>query len=275
MSAYYEKRDLEFYFRDDRGYKAKLKCPPHLHRHVEFVYMIEGSAECYADSNFCTISEGDFFIVFPNQIHRFVSVDPEKYLLFIVDPDLIPEFCQRLLESLPSSNRLPAADQPPELRSTMTALAEAARTNGEHRDLILKGLLLALFGILFRHLPMVSYRNTDIQPVRTVMDYCAKNYTCPLSLSLLAKELHLSKYYISHLFSDKLNIGFNDYVNSLRVSAACRQLTQTDESVTEICARVGFSTLRTFNRAFQRHTGVTPSSYRKNRSASATPSVPM
>lgn len=275
MSAYYEKRDLEFYFRDDKGYKTKLNCPPHLHRHVEFVYMIEGTAECYADSAVCTIGEGDFFIAFPNQIHRFVSIGPEKYLLFIVDPDLIPEFCQRLLESLPASNRLPAADQPPELRLTMTALAEAARTNGEHRDLILKGLLLALFGILFRHLPMISYRNTDIQPVRTVMDYCAKNYTRPLSLSLLAKELHLSKYYISHLFSDKLNIGFNDYVNSLRVSAACRQLAQTDESVTDICARVGFSTLRTFNRAFQRHTGVTPSSYRKNRSASTTPSVPM
>lgn len=275
MIPFYEKRDTDFFFRDDRGGRVKLNCSPHVHRHVEFAYMMEGCAEGYADANVCTIRPGDLFIAFPNQIHRFVSHGPEKYLLFIVDPDLIPEFSQEMLDTLPAANLLRAEDQPPQLASLLKSLADAARQSGEHKELILRGYLLALFGELFRYLPRSPLRNADTQVLRTVMDYCVKNYTHPLSLSLLGEELHLSKYYISHLFSDKLGVGFNDYINSLRVSAACRYLSQTEQSVTEISEAVGFSTLRTFNRAFLRHAGATPSAYRKNKSSATTASVPI
>ena len=73
-----------------------------------------------------------------------------------------------------------------------------------------------------------------------------------------------SKYYISHLFSMKLKVRFNDYINSLRINDACRQLRQTDKTVTEISECVGFNTLRTFNRAFIKQVGTSPSEYRKS-----------
>ncbi len=275
MNPFYERRNTDFFFRDDRGGRVKLGCSPHVHRHVEFAYMIEGHAEGYADANVCTIRPGDLFISFPNQIHRFVSHGPEKYLLFIVNPDLIPEFSQAMLDTLPDSNLLPAEQLSPQMVALLNSLAAAARQSGEHKELILRGYLLALFGELFRQLPLSPTRNADTRALRTVMDYCVKNYTHPLSLSLLSEELHLSKYYISHLFSDKLGVGFNDYINSLRVSAACRFLSQTEDSVTEISEAVGFSTLRTFNRAFLRHAGATPSAYRKNKSVTTAASVPM
>jgi AraC-like DNA-binding protein len=37
----------------------------------------------------------------------------------------------------------------------------------------------------------------------------------------------------------------------------------SDASITEICEQVGFNTLRTFNRAFIKQMGVSPSEYRK------------
>ena len=80
----------------------------------------------------------------------------------------------------------------------------------------------------------------------------------------MERELHISKYYISHLFSHKLNMRFNDYINSLRISDACRYLRHDTRSITEISELVGFSTLRTFNRAFIKQIGVTPSQYRKS-----------
>ena len=83
---------------------------------------------------------------------------------------------------------------------------------------------------------------------------------------MLSDKLGLNRYYISHLFSKKLGMRFNDYINSLRISEACRMLLNSDDSVTDICFHVGFGTLRTFNRAFIRHTGRTPSEYRKNTS---------
>ena len=103
----------------------------------------------------------------------------------------------------------------------------------------------------------------DSHALKAIVNYCARNYTKDLSLSLLESELHISRYYISHLFSDKLQIGFNDYINSLRVSFACNYLKHSDRSVTEISDLVGFGTLRTFNRAFQKQIGRSPSEYRR------------
>ena len=97
------------------------------------------------------------------------------------------------------------------------------------------------------------------------MNYCNENYHKPLSLSTLARDLHLNKYYISHIMSNKLNIGFNDYINSLRVSNACKLLVKSDSTVTEISEAVGFNTLRTFNRAFSKQMNCTPSEYRRRK----------
>ena len=40
-------------------------------------------------------------------------------------------------------------------------------------------------------------------------------------------------------------------------------LLNSDESITAICDRVGFNTLRTFNRAFMKQMNTSPSDYRK------------
>jgi YesN/AraC family two-component response regulator len=102
-----------------------------------------------------------------------------------------------------------------------------------------------------------------LSALRAVIDYCTRHFTNEISLSSLEEELHLSKYYISHLFNNRIHVHFNHYVNSLRIYEAKRLLRHSDKSVAEIGGMVGFNTLRTFNRAFIEQTGVTPSSYRK------------
>ena len=103
----------------------------------------------------------------------------------------------------------------------------------------------------------------DSGALRSIVSFCSQNFSENLSLSLLEEKLHLNKYYISHLFSEKLGIRFNDYINSLRIFEACKMLVNSDLSVTEISEYVGFNTLRTFNRAFSKQTGYSPSEYRK------------
>lgn len=266
-APFYEKRKTDFFYRDDNGGRTRLACAPHLHRHIEIAYLTAGSARGYADAAVCELRPGDLFISFPNQVHRFVSDGAEKYMLFIVNPDIVPEFCELLTTAIPESNVIPAAAVPPQLAHLMQAMAASAVSRGERYDIILRGELLAFFGELMRCMRLGSPGAGDTQVMRTVIDYCARNYTRPLSLQLLSEELHISKYYISHLFGSHLRVRFNDYVNSLRVAAACRYLRQSEMSMTQISEAVGFSTLRTFNRAFIRHIGVAPSDYRRNNSA--------
>ena len=123
---------------------------------------------------------------------------------------------------------------------------------------------------------MRTNKPDENQAMKAIVQYCSQNFTKELSLAILEKELHLSKYYISHLFGDKLGIRFNDYINSLRISEACRLLRMSDMNITEVSNASGFGTLRTFNRSFMKQMGISPSDYKRtNRDDSLNISIPM
>ncbi len=260
MIAYLEKKTTSFWIKESK----KLQFPAHLHRHIEFVILLEARATAYADTECCELQAGDAFIAFPNQIHRYdPPCEGERSLVIIVDPDMMPELCPSFFGVLPPSAHLKSflCDEVRSLCSRLTALQSVSSPIKETER---RALLTALFArVLSAATPTVRESATDA--VGAVVNYCARHYTDDLSLATLERELHISRYYISHMFTQKLRIGFNDYVNSLRVSHACRYLQHEDRPITEISTLVGFSGPRTFNRAFAKCTGMTPSEYRKQK----------
>ena len=73
----------------------------------------------------------------------------------------------------------------------------------------------------------------------------------------------MSPFQLSRLCNQKIGMGFNAYLNFLRITTAKRLLLYTNQSVAQIAKDCGFETVRTFNRAFREITGgQTPSSYR-------------
>ena len=273
---YYEKRIKDFSSRRITHGEKPLCCSPHLHYHIEILYITKGKTTAYADSQRFDVGEGDIFVSFSNQVHRFSDFDPEQYVLLIVTPDFSPELSALLTEALPESNLLKDADRFPTLISLLYRIDEEINSPRQNGDLVIRGALTSFFAELLRYMPLTRTRSSETRTLRTVVDFCSKNYNTALSLRTLEKELHISKYYISHLFGDRLGISFSDYINSIRVSHACRCLLQTDMSITEIADFVGFNTSRTFNRAFIRHMGTPPSEYRKNHSYDGfSPSLPL
>jgi AraC-like DNA-binding protein len=263
MRPLYENRQSDFYFRDDA--KSPLQCNAHLHYHLELLCLLDGHTRAYVDSCEYQLQPGDIFLAFPNQIHRFESVDKESYLLFIINPDLMPELSRLFTTALPQSGVVRGGASDPALFDRLREMADIfGKEDHPYHDVILKGQMLSFFGELLCRMELTAPREGDSQSLKAVVRYCSQNFTKELSLEILERELHISKYYISHLFSHKLNMRFNDYVNSLRISDACRYLRHDARSITEISELVGFSTLRTFNRAFIKQIGVTPSQYRKS-----------
>lgn len=84
-----------------------------------------------------------------------------------------------------------------------------------------------------------------------------------LSLADLADELALSTHQVSELINQELGKNFAAFVNDFRIREACELLRKDpDRSVLDIAFEVGFRTKSSFHRAFQKHTGKTPSEYR-------------
>lgn len=86
-----------------------------------------------------------------------------------------------------------------------------------------------------------------------------------LNLEGLAKEIDLSTGYLSQIINKKEGTSFYDFINRYRVEEAKRILSNSEFdhfSILAIGLESGFNSKSTFNAAFKKFTGTTPSAYK-------------
>ncbi len=83
-----------------------------------------------------------------------------------------------------------------------------------------------------------------------------------LSLDRLARRMVIPARRISAAINRARTMNVSQYVNDHRIADACRRLSASDASVTQIMFEVGFQTKSNFNREFLRVTGKSPSAWR-------------
>jgi len=97
--------------------------------------------------------------------------------------------------------------------------------------------------------------NPRLSKVKRFVD---ANLTERVSLDLAARVAGLEKTYFSKYFREKTGSCFRDWLSAMRVKRAMEFMTVRDLSITEIAFTVGFQDLRTFERAVERCTGLSP-----------------
>lgn len=83
-----------------------------------------------------------------------------------------------------------------------------------------------------------------------------------LSLKDLSDVTGVSLNNISQSLNTQRKVNFYDYVNGWRIKEACQKLDGPEQSILEIAMEVGFNSKSTFNSAFKRARGMTPSAHR-------------
>jgi len=87
-----------------------------------------------------------------------------------------------------------------------------------------------------------------------------------LTQEVVAKKLNLSKSHLSRIINSELDTSFTNYLNSLRVEQAKQYIENesfTNYTIAAIGLEAGFNSKSTFNKAFKKVTGLTPSGYKK------------
>lgn len=93
--------------------------------------------------------------------------------------------------------------------------------------------------------------------------FLAEHSTEPITLHDLAEHVGYSPFHLSRLIAAALGSAPMQYLASLRFHHAKRLLLTTDETVTDICMAVGFSSAGTFSRRFAESVGPSPSEFRR------------
>lgn len=87
-----------------------------------------------------------------------------------------------------------------------------------------------------------------------------------LSLQELAERMETSTHHLSQLLNEKMNQSFYEFINYHRVQEVKRKLASEDFNHLKMLAiafESGFNSKTTFNAAFKKYTGLSPSEYRK------------
>ncbi len=84
-----------------------------------------------------------------------------------------------------------------------------------------------------------------------------------VTLESVAGDVYLNKTYVSHIFKEMTGISFNDFVLDVKIDRAKILLHYQDMTVSDIAAILCFCNSGYFSSLFRKHTGVTPSEYRR------------
>jgi AraC-like DNA-binding protein len=97
-----------------------------------------------------------------------------------------------------------------------------------------------------------------------------KPYLDPdLSIYKVAESLNVPRHHVSQVINEQAKKSFYDFVNSYRVEEVKKMLTSpamNNRNILGIALDCGFNSKATFNAAFKKYTGMTPSAYQKTRS---------
>lgn len=80
----------------------------------------------------------------------------------------------------------------------------------------------------------------------------------------LAKEMGLSEDYLSKLFRQYEGVSVTEYIQNVKIEAACNMLKYSDRQIGAIADYLNFCSLSYFSRVFKKRMGMSPQQYRGN-----------
>lgn len=98
----------------------------------------------------------------------------------------------------------------------------------------------------------------NLKLIEKVLYYIDEHICEELTYERLAEVFGYSSFHFHKIFSSVTELSIAEYIRKRRLTMAHKILCETTESVADICYRVGFNSIQTFNRAFKDTFGMQP-----------------
>lgn len=252
----------------------------HFHNYLEIGYCYDGQGILQLGEDEFRFVGGQFSIIPKNYPHT-TNSDPGTIssweYLFIDVEGFLREFhsgvgnvkrAERMIERINSRAVLRKVEESPRIAGMVRRLLDIMRDTEEFYLEEAKGILAALLVTIARENKNGDADTEELEgkvtiPISRALDYITLHYMEPLKIEDLAAWCHISETHFRRVFSKYMKMGPLEYINLVRVRAACDYLKTTDDPVADIAQKCGFSTHSTFNRNFKQVMGVAPHEWRK------------
>ena len=104
----------------------------------------------------------------------------------------------------------------------------------------------------------------EIKYVNEAVRIISKHYAEKIKITDIADNVGINRSYLSNLFRQVMSMSPQEFLISYRLDKAALMLNETEETVGNIAAAVGYADPLAFSKAFKQKFGVSPRSYRNN-----------
>jgi len=142
-------------------------------------------------------------------------------------------------------------------RACMTNLTLSSLEASSIAHLLAQRVLMIQFGV--KH-PRLSHAETQLSDtlIRELGEYIEENLVEDITLSDLAKVVHLSPFHFARCFKASTGLAPHQYVTARRIDLAKRLVMTSAAPVQEIAWSIGYDNLSHFRRQFAAQFGVVP-----------------
>lgn len=229
-------------------------------RDYYLIYFIEGVFDVSIGEDNATLTGGEILLIPPKHSYLIRCSGEHKYFLCV---HFTGYDAQRLLDindikPFPQKNKLDATNHLPQRFKT---LFEAFAKNDEFRARELSCLLERL--LIEAGRAKKKYKGANLNLSKSIR-YINENFSENIKIPNLAQmEAVCLTAYNKH-FKEVTGLTPTKYIIALRIQMATELLETSSLSIKEISSMCGYDNFNFFARLFKRHTGLSPSKYRKS-----------
>ncbi len=255
--------------------------PVHQHDFYEVYFFISGNVEYNVEGKSYHLKKGDILLINPLELHQpRIGPDQSIYerIVLWIDKNYLSLLCSnessltRCFDNTnPSHSNLLSLSQNQQnfLHGKLLELLKESEEKNYGSD-IAKRAILTMFLVELNRISMSAKNHREesksVSPlVSEVLDYINSHYCEKLSLSSIADEFFVSKYYLSHIFNSVVGTSLNRYITLKRLIHA-KQMLSSGIRPTAAATHCGFNDYAGFYRAFVSEFGVTPKEYLRSKS---------
>ena len=238
---------------------SDVSCISHLHSHFEIVFALDGCVEISIDDNAFSLQKDEMVLVTPYSSHSFKTTTSSKILVVEFPTSYIREYKKLFFGKEFKKAVMPI---PETIRAYIKELIEE-----DGGDVFMKiSLIYRAFSEYMRRNEMVDSNSISSDIFRRAVEYIHEHYDENPDEETVAKALGISRVHLSRVVNKKKNFSFTDIVNAAKIEEAKRLMESTSLSVADVAFRVGFGSIRNFNRLCKKYFNCTPIDLRKRES---------
>ena len=231
--------------------------PPHIHSHIEFVYVLDGYLNLCAYGQNLTITKNQACLIMPYEVHGYKTESPSDIFILACPPEYIPEYKQIFSGKNFEPMCTPITKAYGEIINDITR-------NEFRDDLKKKSLIYFTLADFLKNCNLIPKDSFEYDLYRKAIIHISENYANEnLNLQSTAAQMGVSTSHLSRVLNSNGKPGFTELVNSLRAYAAKQMLEQQNISMAQIAFETGFGSIRNFNRIFKKIYGETPREIKK------------